>query len=64
MAYFFHEMFPLGLDFTAVLSPLDLLVKVRFYAMLELAVLYIMGTFYARYFGTYLPLCLNIIITL
>ena len=36
--------------------PLDL--KGRFYA--TLAVLYIMGTFYARYFGAYLPLCLNI----
>ena len=37
--------------------PLDL--KGRFYA--TVAVLYITGTFYARYFGAYLPLCLNII---
>ena len=40
--------------------PLDL--KGRFYA--TLAVLYITGTFYARYFGAYLPLSLNIIIIL
>ena len=29
-----------------------------------LAVLYTTGTFYVRYFGAYLPLCLNIIILL
>ena len=37
--------------------PLDL--KGRFYA--TLAVLYITATFYARYFGAYLPLCFNFI---
>ena len=34
-----------------------LVLKGRFKA--TFAVLYIAGTFYARYFGTYLPLCLN-----
>ena len=39
--------------------PLDL--KGRFKA--TFTVLYIAGTFYARHFDAYLPLCLNIIIT-